>query len=405
MHFTSFSFQRNLLKVMSSPSVSTKVLLSTFNINLLRSGCIGYVAGLIVTFMLFCQLLYSFIKMFKSNSPKEPHVYKFKTPYILVMIYLTSSFIKCGIDTILRTNILTSHHRNFTYSRCLYGWIFGTIFTTFNSTMLSIIYLNRIYVIFKDSAFAYRPCIYTSLFALIVVIPFMLFILIILLHLTTPLTFTLLYDPISNLAFCASDVEMGKSIIFVLCTAAWQVISPFILIILLIMFIRGLLALNKQMMSHYMKDYDINSIELPPISSSPEVNHSVVDSTSVTAETQLATPTPTQDDVQTPVPVQRVSLHKIMSSWSRQSSMDRNKARHEIERIIKLHNLIKKQTILVCTSVVSTMVLSVIQTPWDIIINAFCVWMMLDTSKTCWRICKKYGLCWCCYIKTNRMGM
>ena len=44
-----------------------------------------------------------------------------------------------------------------------------------------------------------------------------------------------------------------------------------------------------------------------------------------------------------------------------------------------------------------------LESGWDIIVNAICVWIMLDTSKWYWNVCKRYGVCVCCYGKTNEM--
>ena len=36
---------------------------------------------------------------------------------------------------------------------------------------------------------------------------------------------------------------------------------------------------------------------------------------------------------------------------------------------------------------------------WDIMLNSFCVWLMLDCSRRCWRCCTKIGCCCCCYFR------
>ena len=81
---------------------------------------------------------------------------------------------------------------------------------------------------------------------------------------------------------------------------------------------------------------------------------------------------------------------------------------------MELHNLMKKQTILVFVSILSTITLGILaiinvnmvfQAGWDTIVNMICVWMMLNTSKRYWICCRKYGLCICCYWKVNQIGM
>ena len=36
---------------------------------------------------------------------------------------------------------------------------------------------------------------------------------------------------------------------------------------------------------------------------------------------------------------------------------------------------------------------------WDIIVNSFCVWLMLDLSEKAWKCCTKFGCCCCCYFR------
>ena len=69
----------------------------------------------------------------------------------------------------------------------------------------------------------------------------------------------------------------------------------------------------------------------------------------------------------------------------------------EVQRIMKLHNLMKKQTILVCISMCSAILCFVgteiegylyHEARWDIIIDSIYIWLMLDTSKIYWNACK-----------------
>merc|ERR1719216_457920 len=82
--------------------------------------------------------------------------------------------------------------------------------------------------------------------------------------------------------------------------------------------------------------------------------------------------------------------------------------------ILKLHNLIKKQTILVCIAVGSTTGLAVVSTldaagiavcGWDTVVNALCAWLMLNVSRNYWICCSQYGLCRCCYLTDEQNQM
>ena len=166
------------------------------------------------------------------------------------------------------------------------------------------------------------------------------------------------------------------------------ILQPLINIGLLFMFVRGLWILNRQMMQTFMHDHQQNSNNPTP----------------TTSQCEISTATST--------PIPRVSMNIVLDEWGKQKTITRNQTKGEIERMICLHNLIKKQTILVFIANVSTMTLWIAavalkrpsilwETGWDNIVNSICVWMMLTESSKYWMLCQKYGLCWCCYRMTN----
>ena len=110
----------------------------------------------------------------------------------------------------------------------------------------------------------------------------------------------------------------------------------------------------------------------------------------------------------------KISINQVLDSWKRQSTINRDQLRPEVQRIMALHNLIKKQTILVCIAITGTITYFIctgiyfdfaLESGWDVLVNSICVWMMLDTSKVYWNACRKYGICSCCYRKTNKLGL
>merc|ERR1719461_2046768 len=79
----------------------------------------------------------------------------------------------------------------------------------------------------------------------------------------------------------------------------------------------------------------------------------------------------------------------------------------ELQRVIKMHNLFKKLTILmviVICSNLSTWTLYIIRRKvgllicWDIILNAICVWLMFSFSDNYWQFAKAYCCCRLCYF-------
>lgn len=116
----------------------------------------------------------------------------------------------------------------------------------------------------------------------------------------------------------------------------------------------------------------------------------------------------TMGTVQTPSGSPKLSIENPEKEIERMSTSKKS--------ILRLHNLIKKQTILVCIAVLSTTGLAVISTldaagiavcGWDVVVNALCVWLMLGLSKEYWYCCSRYGLCHICYLhdEQNRMMM
>ena len=84
----------------------------------------------------------------------------------------------------------------------------------------------------------------------------------------------------------------------------------------------------------------------------------------------------------------------------------------DMEWIVKLHNLIKKQSILAFIAIISSLFLwggsayypefFLLQYGWDILINSICTWLMMNTSQKYWIFFKTYCCC-CriCYPKLN----
>ena len=406
-----------LLTVMSS---TWGIVASPIHIDLLWSGCIGYVTAMMVTLILFCQLLYSFIKTFKSPDPDEPT--KLKSTYILVMTYLISAFASCAVHSTLRTNILTAHNLNFTPFRCVSGFVLGYFFMTINYTVLSLIFLFRVYFSFKDSTYEYKPWIYRTFCIIILLYPVSTYSTALYNEFRAHFRFAVVHDPSTNLAFCMDDTIDDLPIFLAMFVALAQCV---ISIGLLSLFIRGLWLLNKEMMTSFMKEYDDPSppesvkLSMHPVCSRSDTQTKLTHTTAVSTSTTSSTPSQIQEPhLNAPKAKTRskrsVSVEKVCDVWHRQRTQTRNQLRPEVQRILSLHNLIKKQTILVCIATVSTILLWIgaaiygailLQGGWDTIVNSVCVWMMLDTSKRYWKICKKYGLCWCCYCTTNKMGM
>ena len=100
-------------------------------------------------------------------------------------------------------------------------------------------------------------------------------------------------------------------------------------------------------------------------------------------------------------------LHEESISRSRKSIKE---TAESAKHILKLHDIIKKQTILVSISMISSVLVLILivfvdvwialQIHWDVIVNAICVWLMLGSSQRYWLFCTKTCVR-CCYLKEN----
>ena len=346
----------------------------------LWTGSIGYILSFTVTFVLFCQVLKQYITIFhKSETLKKK---KTKLPYILVMVYMTSTFIQSILYLTLSTNVFTAHNLEFTHLRCAFGYWINTGFIGLNYMILCIIFLYRLHTTYKESAFHYNAWVYRSfLMAICIILP-IFYILMNAPQITTT-TFEIEYDPLTRVAMCTSSVTGTVMTITIVVLILLGVTVPSISIGLLILFIKGLWSLNRQMIESFVEHYSNNSI-------------------------QDASQGQTQPSKST------VTVDIVLESWQRQATITREQLKSEVQRIVRLHNLMKKQTILVFVAMCSTILFFVgnvvskylyREAGWDIVVNSICVWMMLDTSKMYWNFCKTWGLCACCYRKTNVVGM
>ena len=382
---------------------------SMFSTYIMWASCAGYVAACMVTFALFFHSLFTFIKLFYLKKQNE-HVPKEKLPYTLVTIYLMIYFIFTFGDSLTASNILTGISKeDYPEWRCIFAsciaWTLGGI----NHSVLFIILLYRIAHSFKGSEFAYKPCVYRSLF-IIAPCPAILGLYGVYVVISGT-SFVIKYDTASNLTWCAAYEDKETAAAYFIITAVYGSTIFIGYFTLLYLFIRGLWLLNKQMIEHFMNEHFQNKTILMPMHSPPVQQ---LPSCSATPTDQFAETENLQNNNNNTPPIypKRLSVQNVMKEWHLSSPSAKKRCKPELERIVKLHNLIKKQTILVVTVIVTDITLAITAginveltnlNGWDIIINAICVWLMIDTSTACWNKCKCI-FCWCCYYNTDQIN-
>ena len=174
--------------------------------NILLLSGIGYTLSAIISSLLLIHILFIFYHI--SNKPQNDEsttTGKDKVAYTLIIIFLFIIMTTGIIYSSIRSNTLTWFlpFDEFTHYRCLLGVIFGYAFYGSNFVMLNLIFLHRIRSIFTGSTFAYKSWVYHTYFVLILCL------------ILSPITaiiasiqsqsFTVKYDPRSNIAFCTSN--------------------------------------------------------------------------------------------------------------------------------------------------------------------------------------------------------
>ena len=104
----------------------------------------------------------------------------------------------------------------------------------------------------------------------------------------------------------------------------------------------------------------------------------------------------------------------VINHYKSQTPEAQALAKPQVQRILQLHNITKKQTILVFVAFLSSAVIwtkavfdsgDMKELGWDVVVNSICAWMMLHSSEPFWNFCKKHGCCQCCYVEENSVGM
>ena len=368
--------------------------------------------------ILLFHVLYHYRKLFC----KTDKVNQNKSGYILVIIYIILSFCTISGFACLRSNMFTllpiSSFTTF-QATISYFWIF--IFFGNSYVLLWIIFIHRIRIIFNGSAYAYKPYIFRILYFSIIFGDFLWCIACGIDYQQVLKWKLFVFDnidtnPIQFYVLTRDYAEKDKfspAILIAIC-----VYSTFINIILLYMFTRSLWKLNKYFMTNYLEEH--GSLSKPNKMHHVSTESPVSMSQSALKLDVLKDSNTVRSDTDVDIDINRkemkhmirVSMDNVLDAWTRQKTVERERKRPEVQRMVDLHNLIKKQTILVCIALCSDLlyVATIFYEPiewmtgWFYCLNVICVWMMLATSKRYWIFCKQFGLCCCCYRKSNKLN-
>ena len=379
---------------------------STFDMMVLYTSCIGFIFALIVAITITSNVVINYYSIFYSVHSNRPSTaQQSKCGFILILLYCGAVIISSLSFGFIFSNLFTGiEPSTFTGNQCVLGYVLFYSVVYFCNIMLYILFTWRIQKSFQLSSYNYPQCLYISIYVISILLWLSWSIYLIfnrgMWYDDNFKTFEISYIEFesSPFAYCNSIFVSSPKLRSIMISGLGA-INFILMIILLYMFNRGLWMTNKLLMKVYVRDHVDASI------------HSIVNST----ETQtIQTQTQTLSPPSAPVHMEKASstsanedLKVIVDTYD----SERKDADISVKRIINLHNLIKKQTILVCIAVISTTLIGSLaavdpkmglEIGWDFGINLICAWMMLSTSKRCWHCCTHYGICKCCYLKTGK---
>eukprot|EP01084_Bolivina_argentea_P075156 136262_1 len=344
------------------------------------SSTIGAVICVLTSILLLCNLIHVYITMFyhqRTNTMRNTSANStepLKTGYILAIMYVMFTLISCCSHSFIRTNTFTRISLNqFSSYQCLFGYILSYFASYIATAILYISFVWRVNTTFQDSSYSYKSCTIKMFYIIIITVVVLMsgecVLEVIYSH------WNILHDHKHNLSFCSNDSIDHVKIVqytWIICSSIFSVFHFAVSICLLFMFTNGLWQVNKGLIRPFMKEHGNLSINIESVSMNTVIEECLSD---------------------------------------KRNSIQQQKITQEAERIFVLHHLIKKQTILVCISIISSVTLWILtaindwvslQIYWDLTINSVCLCLMLASSKQYWILCTKYCLC-CCYRKENSL--
>lgn len=359
------------------------------------------VCGAIVAFVIGITLLsntgYNYYKLWKES--KKQAVAKRKA-YAFVLVYLSLITVSSFSYVVLRTNMITRiGFQKWTESHCIIAYILSYFSIYLSSGVVYVIFVWRINTTLTESIYRYHPSISYIFYISICVMVIVWWI-------------NVVYELVMaewrivtshGISLCANFVNVANDSwrayygIMAICSAIYHFVVN---CSLLFMFVKGLWSINKSFIKSFVDEHiDKSSIEMNSNSSSPRGKTSAIEMNN------LPSPTSKTSDIDT-------VLDKCVSITNddTQQVIKKKETMRNVAHILKLHDLIKKQTILVFMAVVSSVFLwimicidnwNTIQLYWDVSVNSICVWLMLGSSEIYWKFCTKKGIFRCCYRKEN----
>ncbi len=257
--------------------------------------------------------------------------------------------------------------------------------TSFHQTFLRL--TTVLQIVFKYTAFSYKNYIFIILYTFVIIGYFIVAALSFAAHSDVYLVVYELGSK-SNLYMKAAEATNFNMITFLtsVLVAIWQIAMS---IICLYMFSTRLVKLNKTLIEQY-------AVEMSRTFSGSANSVVNSDECGSTNEATVVTSDSNQSPKSKPITISKIKKRS-----------KKNKKDGAAHRIMKLHGLIKKHTILVYIDVFTTItffLLFSVVSPWIVTqfplflsISNITVWLMFSCSHKYWKLLRKYCCCYLCY--------
>ena len=345
---------------------------------MIYTSTIGATLACIISSILLYNVIYNYLKLNKQKQSSS-----IKISYFLESGYLISSALASFFYAFVRTNVITRISMDqFTTLQCSISYVMSYNMYCISDCIFYTIYIWRIDKSLKDTAFGYHRYILYTFFVMIA-IPILI--------VCSAVSYDALVIPKwvllenNGIGICANqaisssmaDNRLSFSLIVGYLLFVYSILFKSIGNgALLFMFTRGLWKVNALFIKSYATEH-CDKHEVPNDTSAGDIA------------------------------LQRTDINVIFEKYSNQQTIS-----PRVKHILIIHDLIKKQTILVSITALSSVIfllllpvdirLSVL-IHWDTIINVICTWLMLGSSMKYWRYCTKTCLR-CCYRKENSMS-
>eukprot|EP01083_Nonionella_stella_P005851 16880_1 len=390
------------------------------------SSGVGGICGLFCNILMLFHISKSFYKQqtqsIKRKQPKPAHESNHLIYYITTC-YLVSGILICLIYSMIRSNIITRITlQQFSSTQCALGYYLALILNIINKALMYSLFFYRLKVMFKDSMYQYSSkwfkilfiCMLSEGIICIAVVAFAYFNNIFSFFPTSNhdgIQWVLRHHAPSNLIYCAMTGDQHWIVtlmrIKVLC---FELIFT---AIFMYMFIYRLHVIRNSLIKRYMGDM----VNLQVIRRGVTEHSNDSENSNTSFDSQMSSDE--SDDHDAEMTASNGMIHRrytdtmstiegIAKEYNKCEYKDISR-RQSIGTIIKLHELIKKKTILGFIAVASSTMYWIIsaliynvwatQIVWDVLINSLCVWLMFASSKIYWNMCTTYCCCYFCYKK------